>query len=138
MAPTPGYNMNIQDDIIETSLPKGVKDFLPVKAARIEYLQQTLQNVFHQWGFRPLIPPSLEFLHVLELGLGERLREKTFRFDDRQSGQLVAIGVEAAIAGPWSAKVEYLYVDMKDASAPSGSSTDFRSNIVRGGINYRF
>ena len=83
--------MNIQDDIIETSLPKGVKDFLPVKAARIEYLQQTLQNIFHQWGFRPLIPPSLEFLHVLELGLGERLREKTFRFDDRQSGQLVAI-----------------------------------------------
>jgi len=82
--------MNIQDDIIETTLPKGVKDFLPVKAARIAYLEQTLQKVFNQWGFRPIIPPSLEFLHVLERGLGERLREKTFRFDDRQSGQLVA------------------------------------------------
>ncbi len=63
---------------------------LPVKAAKIEYLQQTLHGVFSQWGFRPIIPPSLEFLQTLERGLGEGLREKTFRFDDRQSGKLVA------------------------------------------------
>ena len=55
-----------------------------------------------------------------------------------KAGWTLGGGVEAAIAGPWSAKVEYLYVDLKNASAPSGSSTDFRTNIVRGGINYRF
>jgi ATP phosphoribosyltransferase regulatory subunit len=71
-------------------LPKGVKDFLPIKAARIEYLRQTLHEVFSRWAFRPIIPPSLEYLHVLEKGLGEGLREKTFRFDDRQNGQLIA------------------------------------------------
>ncbi len=75
---------------LESTLPKGVKDFLPVKAAKIEYLQQTLRSVFARWSFRPILPPSLEFLHVLEKGLGEGLRDKTFRLDDRQSGRMVA------------------------------------------------
>ncbi len=74
----------------EAMLPKGVKDFLPVKAAKIEYLKHTLAELFARWGFRPVIPPALEFLHVLERGLGAGLRDKTFRFDDRQSGRLVA------------------------------------------------
>ncbi|WP_137043612.1 outer membrane protein [Pseudolabrys sp. FHR47] len=55
-----------------------------------------------------------------------------------KAGWTLGGGVEAAIAGPWTAKVEYLYVDLESANAPSGSSTDFKSNIVRGGINYRF
>ena len=52
-------------------------------------------------------------------------------------------GVEFAIAGPWTAKVEYLYADLGKAScdvAVCGLATDvdFRTSIVRGGINYRF
>lgn len=78
------------DLVFEANLPKGVKDFLPIKAAKINFLNQTLHRVFSRWSFRPIIPPSLEFLHVLERGLGEGLREKTFRLDDRQSGRLVA------------------------------------------------
>ncbi len=78
------------DSALESTLPKGVKDFLPVKAAKIEYLEQTLRSVFARWSFRPILPPSLEFLHVLEKGLGEGLRDKTFRLDDRQSGRMVA------------------------------------------------
>jgi ATP phosphoribosyltransferase regulatory subunit len=74
----------------EAMLPKGVKDFLPNKAAKIEYLQATLHKVFGNWAFQPIIAPSLEYLHVLEKGLGEGLRENTFRFDDRQNGQLIA------------------------------------------------
>ena len=74
----------------ETDLPKGVKDFLPLKAAKAEYLQQQLRRVFSAWGFRPVITPQLEFLDVLEQGLGEGLRDRTFRFDDRQSGRLLA------------------------------------------------
>jgi len=81
---------NTTDAAPEAMLPKGVKDFLPLKAAKIGYLQQTLLQIFSRWGFRPILPPSLEHLHVLERGLGEGLREKTFRFDDRQSGKLVA------------------------------------------------
>ena len=82
--------MPIPDNTIEAMLPKGVKDFLPIKAAKIDFLRNSLLSVFNQWGFRPVIPPSLEFLHDLERGMGAGLREKTFRFDDRQSGKLVA------------------------------------------------
>lgn len=70
------------------TLPKGVKDFLPVKAARIKYLRRTLNDLYDRWGYRPVIPPSFEFLDVMERGLGAGLRNKTFRFDDRQSGQM--------------------------------------------------
>jgi ATP phosphoribosyltransferase regulatory subunit len=75
---------------IETRLPTGVKDFLPVNAAKLDYLQTTLRSIYHSWGFRPVAPAVLEDLSVLELGLGADLREKTFRFDDRQTGRLVA------------------------------------------------
>jgi ATP phosphoribosyltransferase regulatory subunit len=81
--------MRFSDSLPETDLPKGVRDFLPLKAAKAEYLQQQLQQVFAAWGFRPVITPQLEFLDVLELGLGEELRDRSFRFDDRQSGRLL-------------------------------------------------
>lgn len=82
--------MRLTDSPLETDLPKGVRDFLPLKAAKVEYLQQQLQQVYSSWGFRPVITPQLEFLDVLELGLGEGLQNRTFRFDDRQSGRLLA------------------------------------------------
>jgi ATP phosphoribosyltransferase regulatory subunit len=75
---------------IETRLPTGVKDFLPVKAAKLDYLQNTLRGIYKAWGFRPVAPAVLEDLAVLELGLGTDLRTNTFRFDDRQTGRLVA------------------------------------------------
>ncbi len=74
----------------ELTLPKGVKDFLPVNAAKIEYLRRTLHDLFDRWGYRPVIAPSLEFLDVMERGLGAGLRNKSFKFDDRQSGRLIA------------------------------------------------
>lgn len=76
---------------IEAPLPKGVTDFLPEKAAKIGYIEEKIRKVFELWGFRRLIPPLLEFQDVLALGMGEELREKTFRFDDRQSGKLLVI-----------------------------------------------
>ncbi|HEY5672774.1 MAG TPA: ATP phosphoribosyltransferase regulatory subunit [Malonomonas sp.] len=81
--------MRFSDSLPDTDLPKGVRDFLPLKAAKADYLQQQLQQVFAAWGFRPVITPQLEFLDVLELGLGDGLRDRSFRFDDRQSGRLL-------------------------------------------------
>lgn len=57
-------------------------------------------------------------------------------------------GVETMFAPNWSAKVEYLYVDLGRRSLDMTSSTvspfvfststDFREHIVRAGINYHF
>lgn len=82
--------MRFSDSPPDTDLPKGVRDFLPLKAAKVEYLQQQLHQVYSTWGFRPVITPQLEYLDVLERGFGAGLRERTFRFDDRQSGRLLA------------------------------------------------
>lgn len=66
-------------------------DFLPEKADQIGYIEGKIRKVFEVWGFRRIITPLLEFEDVMAAGLGEDLREKTFRFDDRQTGKLLAI-----------------------------------------------
>lgn len=62
---------------------------------------------------------------------------------DTRFGWALGGGVEAAIAGPWTAKLEYLYADLGNANCSTAAcavSTDvaFHTNIVRAGINYRF
>ena len=62
---------------------------------------------------------------------------------DTQVGWTVGGGVEAAIAGNWTAKVEYLYVDLGDIDCAAGScslptNVDFKTNVVRAGLNLRF
>jgi outer membrane immunogenic protein len=53
-------------------------------------------------------------------------------------------GLEYAFMNNWSAKLEYLYVDLGkatcDASCSGGTPIDakFNTNIVRAGINYKF
>lgn len=81
----------IHPDPIEAPLPKGVSDFLPEKADKIGYIERKIKRVFELWGFRRIIPPALEFHDVMALGLGEDLKEKSFRFDDRHTGRLLAI-----------------------------------------------
>ena len=76
---------------IEAPLPKGVSDFLPETADKITFIAARIHRVFDLWGFRRMITPLLEFEDVLALGMGEELRSKTFRFDDRQTGRLLAI-----------------------------------------------
>lgn len=75
----------------ETLLPKGVTDFLPEKAGKIAYIEDRIRQVFELWGFRGIITPLLEFYDVMALGMGEELKEKAFRFDDRHTGKLLAI-----------------------------------------------
>ncbi len=76
---------------IEAALPRGVNDFLPEQAARLCSIQEKLLHTFDLWGFRRIIPPLLEFDDVMAAGVGEELKGKTFRFDDRQTGRLLAV-----------------------------------------------
>ncbi len=64
--------------------------------------------------------------------------------DTANAGWTVGAGVEFAIAGNWTAKAEYLYVDLGNtacgtacAFAPT-NNVSLTANVVRGGINYRF
>jgi outer membrane immunogenic protein len=63
--------------------------------------------------------------------------------DTTNAGWTAGGGIEFAIAGHWTAKAEYLYVDLGRVSCglACGAVTQnvsWRSNIGRVGINYRF
>jgi outer membrane immunogenic protein len=52
-------------------------------------------------------------------------------------------GIEFALPGHWSAKAEYLYVDLGNFSCgiscgSTAQTVSFTANLFRGGINYRF
>jgi len=48
-------------------------------------------------------------------------------------------GIEAALMGNWSARAEYLYVDLSDRSfVLTGTTHSLDSNILRVGVNYHF
>lgn len=62
---------------------------------------------------------------------------------DTRAGWTVGAGLEAAIAGNWTAKVEYLYVDLGDiactaAACGTATNADLRASVVRAGVNLRF
>lgn len=69
-----------------------------------------------------------------------------------RAGWTVGVGVEAVVSGNWTAKLEYLYIDLGNVSGsfvtpvvgPSGGfltanySSHITDNILRVGLNYRF
>jgi outer membrane immunogenic protein len=65
-------------------------------------------------------------------------------FSDTGVGWAGGGGIEYAFANNWTAKIEYLYVDLgkttcnATCSGTNPFNVTFTSNIVRGGVNYRF
>jgi outer membrane immunogenic protein len=55
------------------------------------------------------------------------------------TGWTAGAGMEVALTGAWSARVEYLYVDLSDRPyGLTGTSHGFESSLLRIGVNYRF
>jgi outer membrane immunogenic protein len=61
-----------------------------------------------------------------------------------KAGWTVGGGLEFALGGNWTAKAEYLYVDLGSFNCGLGcgaftpDNVSLRANVVRGGLNYRF
>jgi outer membrane immunogenic protein len=54
-------------------------------------------------------------------------------------GYAAGVGIEVGFAPNWTAKAEYLFVDLSNkAYAPTGFSHGFESSVLRFGANYRF
>jgi outer membrane immunogenic protein len=65
-----------------------------------------------------------------------------FAFGGGRSGWTWGSGVEAALGGNWTGKIEYLYVDLGDrtfgfAGGAQAIRSDLREQIFRVGLNYR-
>lgn len=60
-----------------------------------------------------------------------------------KAGWTAGAGLEAAITGPLTAKIEYLYADLGKincgtALCVASTNISYHANIVRGGLNYHF
>jgi outer membrane immunogenic protein len=57
---------------------------------------------------------------------------------ETKTGWTAGGGLEYNFNGPWSAKLEYLYVDLGRGGVIGGSDAKLQDNIVRVGVNYHF
>jgi outer membrane immunogenic protein len=83
---------------------------------------------------------NILFYGTLGLAYGE-LRGTWFGIEEDKThvGWTVGAGMEVGMAPNWSAKVEYLYLDLNNrAYSITGVTNGFQSNILRVGVNYHF
>ena len=74
------------------------------------------------------------------LAFGE-LRGETFGLSESHTtaGWTAGVGAEFGFAPNWSAKVEYLYVDLSNTQFTiTGVQNGYRFGLVRAGVNYHF
>ncbi len=70
-------------------LPPGVRDYLPVAAARRRGLAATAATEIERWGYRGIITPLYEYAEVLDRGMGSTVQ--AMRFVEPASGEVVAL-----------------------------------------------
>ncbi len=70
-------------------LPPGVRDYLPVAAARRRGLAATAAAEIERWGYRGIITPLYEYADVLQRGMGSAVQ--AMRFVEPASGEVVAL-----------------------------------------------
>jgi len=80
------------------------------------------------------------FYGTAGLAFGE-LRGQTFGLSESNTnvGWTAGVGAEVKFAPNWSAKIEYLYVDLDESSFDvTGLANGYRFGTVRAGVNYHF
>ena len=81
------------------------------------------------------------FYGTAGLAFGE-LKGETFGLSETHTnaGWTAGVGAEFGLAPNWSAKIEYLYVDLADSNfvVTGGASNGYRFGTVRAGVNYHF
>ena len=109
------------------------------------------EETFAQWKFsNPWFGTirgraGFAFNNVMFFGTGGlafgELRATTFGLTESHTnaGWTLGAGAEMAIDRNWSAKIEYLYVDLANSNfVVTGASNGYRFGLIRAGINYRF
>src|SRR6202012_1069889 len=80
------------------------------------------------------------FYGTAGLAFGE-LKGQTFGLNESHTtaGWTAGLGAEVGLAPNWSAKIEYLYVDLSESQfAITGVSNGYSASMVRAGVNYHF
>lgn len=74
-------------------LALGMKDGFPREVGIKRKIENILRALFRKWGYQEVEPPSIEYYSTLEKALGEEIKERLFKFIDRE-GKLVCLRPE--------------------------------------------
>jgi outer membrane immunogenic protein len=83
---------------------------------------------------------NILFYGTAGLAFGE-LRAETFGWTESHTtaGWTAGVGAEFGIASNWSARIEYLFLDLSSSQfAITGVSNGYSASVVRAGVNYHF
>ena len=72
-------------------IPVGMATILPHTAQRVRHLEDVLLTTLGRWGYQEIIPPTFEYLDVLQTGLEPDLIEKCYKFSDRTTGRILLL-----------------------------------------------
>lgn len=81
------------------------------------------------------------FYGTAGLAFGELSGQTFFGLSESHTsaGWTAGVGAEVGLAPNWSARIEYLYVDLSESQfAITGVSNGYRFGTVRAGVNYHF
>jgi ATP phosphoribosyltransferase regulatory subunit len=96
-------------------LPDGINESLPDDAERLEALRRQLVDLYASWGYRLVMPPLVEYLESLRVGMGTQLDLQTFKITDQVTGRMM--GVRADIT-PQVARMDAHRLSKGDSNAP--------------------
>ena len=69
--------------------PEGFKDLLPEEAALKRRAELILSDLFSAWGYREVVPSSVEYSSIFTAGMKADFEEKLYKFSDDRGRTLV-------------------------------------------------
>ncbi|MDL1895229.1 ATP phosphoribosyltransferase regulatory subunit [Anaerolineae bacterium CFX7] len=81
---------------VERQLPHGVADLYFQEAARKTRLETRLREIFAQWNYTQVIPPTFEYYETLAAEASPQVRQEIYRFPDRD-GRMLALRADPTI-----------------------------------------
>lgn len=88
----------------DTKPPRGVRDIVKEDAELYEYLIDTFRDTARTHGFKPVIPPTIEYYRLFEAKSGVEIKNSMYVFKDK-AGRTLALRPEA------TASVIRIYLD---------------------------
>lgn len=73
-------------EMINPSIPKGTRDFLPEQMLRRQYVIDIIKTIFEKYGYAPLETPAIEKLNILSGKYGEEGEQLIFKILKRGTG----------------------------------------------------
>jgi outer membrane immunogenic protein len=137
-----GYNWKIDLSPRQSALVFGVEGDLQATGADDMFAPWKFSNPWFSTmrGRAGYALSNILFYGTGGLAFGQ-LRAETFGLSESHvtAGWTAGVGAEFGFALNWSAKIEYLYVDLANSHfITTGASNGYRFGTVRAGVNYHF